>query len=302
MEEALAKKYNIEGFPTLKFFTDGEPVDYNGGRTKDDIVAWVKKRSGSPTKQISEAVEFDKFLEENSVVIAGFFASKDGDLYTAFIKAATKSEKPFVEGSAAVAEKHGAKMGTIVLFKKFDEKRADYTGAATADGIIDFAAQHGRPSVFEFKEENVEEMFHNELPKLCIFASTEETTAAFGEAALDESIRGKFIMITVPKNADSNFYDFVGVSSQQATPLIVQIDATSGKKYRFEGPFTKSSIVEFTKSVADGKVKAHLKSAAVPEKNDGPVIEVVGSTFKDIVMNPEKHVIVEFYAPVTLFL
>ena len=43
----LASKFEIKGFPTLKFFRDGNAGDYEGGRTADDIVSWVKKEDWS---------------------------------------------------------------------------------------------------------------------------------------------------------------------------------------------------------------------------------------------------------------
>jgi len=47
-------------------------------------------------------------------------------------------------------------------------------------------------------------------------------------------------------------------------------------------------------------IPIHYMSLPVPEKNDGPVIEVVGSTFKQIVMDPNVDVYVNFYAPCTI--
>lgn len=32
---------SVQGYPTIKFFNDGKEVDYNGGRTADQIVNWV---------------------------------------------------------------------------------------------------------------------------------------------------------------------------------------------------------------------------------------------------------------------
>ncbi|KAI9205881.1 thioredoxin-like protein [Polychytrium aggregatum] len=48
-EPALAQKYNIAGFPTIKFFSaaDNEPVDYNGGRTEEDFVQFLNENTGS---------------------------------------------------------------------------------------------------------------------------------------------------------------------------------------------------------------------------------------------------------------
>jgi hypothetical protein len=47
----------------------------------------------------------------------------------------------------------------------------------------------------------------------------------------------------------------------------------------------------------DGTLEATIKSEPIPESNDGPVKIVVAKNFKDIVMDPTKDAIVEFYAP-----
>merc|ERR1712186_251371 len=44
-------------------------------------------------------------------------------------------------------------------------------------------------------------------------------------------------------------------------------------------------------------LRPHLKSEAVPTSQPGPVYTLVGSTFDEIVKNPAKDVLVEFYAP-----
>merc|ERR1711939_806219 len=35
------EEVNVEGFPTLKYFSNGEVIDYNGGRTFDDLDKFV---------------------------------------------------------------------------------------------------------------------------------------------------------------------------------------------------------------------------------------------------------------------
>lgn len=44
-----AKKYGVQGFPTLKFFPrdSKEPVDYAGGRTEDDILTFINEHAGT---------------------------------------------------------------------------------------------------------------------------------------------------------------------------------------------------------------------------------------------------------------
>ena len=37
----LAEKFGIKGFPTLKFFREGDVSEYNGGRTEATIISWL---------------------------------------------------------------------------------------------------------------------------------------------------------------------------------------------------------------------------------------------------------------------
>ena len=46
-----------------------------------------------------------------------------------------------------------------------------------------------------------------------------------------------------------------------------------------------------------GQIKPRIKSQPVPKKQSGPVKVVVGKNFDDIVKDPSKDVLIEFYAP-----
>ena len=59
--KGFAKRFDVKGFPTLKFFSKGEPSEYGGSRQTDGIVKWVnKKLSGEIDKPKSTEPEVDE--------------------------------------------------------------------------------------------------------------------------------------------------------------------------------------------------------------------------------------------------
>ena len=127
MHSNLAQKYGVQGYPTLKWFVNGEPTDYNGGRTKDEIVNWINKRSGPPSKEV-DASTLAKTIEDNKVVVV-FYGSND-DKFKAFENAASSDDKrTYVHTfDSAVASGNGAAQPSVVLYRKFDEPKVVYAG------------------------------------------------------------------------------------------------------------------------------------------------------------------------------
>ncbi|RKP09953.1 putative disulfide isomerase [Thamnocephalis sphaerospora] len=84
---SLGNRFSVAGFPTLKWFAKGgdvdDPVDYEGGRSLDDLVDFVTRSSGIKTKLVKEpshVVELtddnfhDIVMDANKNVLVEFFA------------------------------------------------------------------------------------------------------------------------------------------------------------------------------------------------------------------------------------
>lgn len=52
VHKTVSSDYSIQGFPTLKFFIDGQPIDYQGTREEDPIYNWIQKKTGPASKHL----------------------------------------------------------------------------------------------------------------------------------------------------------------------------------------------------------------------------------------------------------
>jgi len=82
----LGSEFGIRGFPTLKFFPKGwkkgdEPTEYQGGRTADDIINFIKENANAKPKKASSSVvvltnkNFDQVVKDPTKhVLVEFYA------------------------------------------------------------------------------------------------------------------------------------------------------------------------------------------------------------------------------------
>lgn len=305
----LGSKFGVSGFPTLKWFVKGKAQEYNGGRTADTIVSWIKKRMGPPTKALASTADFDKFKEGAQVVVVGFFDKPEGEGWKAFEETAMEIED--VELGAAhdsALHKHaGHKHGEIVLFKKFDEGKAVYTGEMDAKAIKDFILSNQLAYVTEFSPETSSKIFGSSIEKqILLFVDKEaEGSDAIQKSFTEENkkVYGKVVGVLVNSNT-KQVMDFFGVT-KESLPCVyaVKVAKQGGGMKKFKGPdaaeIKTDALSKFFSDFIEDKVKAHLKSEKEPEAevDEHGVTTLVGTSFDRIVMDKEKDVLVEFYAP-----
>merc|ERR1712110_103683 len=83
-EGSLAEKFEVRGYPTLKFFRNGKPMEYTGGRTADTIITWVEKKTGPAAVTLADVDAAKKFVEDNEIAVVGIFAEAEGEAAKAF--------------------------------------------------------------------------------------------------------------------------------------------------------------------------------------------------------------------------
>lgn len=73
VDRELAQKFEVRGYPTLKFFKEGVAVEYKGGRSQTEIISWLKKRTGPPADEVKTVEELNKLKDSDEVVVVGVF-------------------------------------------------------------------------------------------------------------------------------------------------------------------------------------------------------------------------------------
>lgn len=82
-------------------------------------------------------------------------------------------------------------------------------------------------------------------------------------------------------------------------PAFAIQDTVKNTKYPFEQgkDITAKTVGAFVAEFDSGTLKPSIKSEPIPENQDGPVTVIVAHNYDEIVLNNEKDVLVEFYAP-----
>lgn len=91
-----------------------------GGRTADEIITWLEKKTGPPAKDLKTADEIKEFTEKKDVVVVGFYKDKESDAAKAFIEAAQGIDdiEFGLVNDEALAKEHKVEGDNLVLFKK----------------------------------------------------------------------------------------------------------------------------------------------------------------------------------------
>ncbi|CAN8254551.1 unnamed protein product [Cochlearia groenlandica] len=307
-EGDLAQKYEIQAFPTVFLFVDGEMrKTYEGDRNKDGIVSYLKKKASPSIHNITTKEEAERVLSAEPKVVLGFLSSLVGS-ESEELAAASRLEDDlsfYQTSSPDIAKlfeiETEAKRPALVLLKKEEEKLSRFDGNFTKTAIAEFVTANKVPLVINFTRKGASLIFENAVKnQLILFASANESEKhlpTLREVA--KSFKGKFVFVYVQMdNADygeavSGFFGVTGTASK----VLVYTGNEDMRKFILDGELTVKNIKTLAEDFLADKLKPFYKSDPLPENNDGDVKIIVGNNFDEIVLDESKDVILEIYAP-----
>lgn len=307
VESQLAEQHDVHGYPTLKFFRNGQPLEYKGGRTAEEMIRWLKKKTGPSAQPLTSVEEAKTFVDSAEVTVVGFFKDQESKEAKEFFKAADAVDRHVfaITSDDAIYKELGANKDGVMLFKKFDEGKNTLDKEVTSENIQTFVQLNSLPLVVEFTHESAQNVFsgqirqHNLLFLSKKSADFKEVLENFREAAAAFRHQVLFVTIDVDDEDHERILEFFGLKKDQVPAL--RFIKLEGDMTRFK-PETDSlkseDIKTFVQGVLDGTIKQSLLSQDLPDDWDKhPVKVVVQKNFDEVVFDKTKDVLVEFYAP-----
>ncbi|XP_061576706.1 protein disulfide-isomerase A3 [Cololabis saira] len=311
-------KYGVSGYPTLKIFRDGEESGpYDGPRSADGIVGFLKKQAGPASVELKDAADLQKFISDQDASVVGFFSDDKSPSQAEYLKAASALRDSYRFGhtnAAALLQSQGMEQEGVVLFRpprlanKFEDGSVKFSeDKFTSNKVKRFIQDNIWGMCPHMTEDNKDQLKGKDLlvayydldyhknPKGSNYWRNRVMKVA--KSFLDQGRKLNFAVAN--KNQFSHDVSEAGLDAGPGELPVVLIRTAKGDKYVMTEEFSRDgkALERFLQDYFDGKLKRYLKSEPIPENNDGPVKVVVAENFDAIVNDEDKDVLIEFYAP-----
>lgn len=317
----ICQQNNVEGYPTVKIFRNGQASDYNDGRDADSIVKKMRSLAGPASKELNSFEKLDAhYKQAKNLVVIGIFKNTDDSQYKQFIETANhnrdlasyvhifedKASDKFEKLSSFKTDK-AVKVSTILLARpaiyrsKFEP---DYLIFDASDELKDWIQENSNGLVIPRTPSN------RDVPKPSVvvyynvdYEKDPKGTNYYRNRVLkvaskykDQDVHFAISNIGQFANELSEYGIDMGRLHKENSPAVVARDA-DGKKYSLQDKFSVDALTKFVEDFLGGKLEPFMKSEDEPDNEGAGVKVAVGKNFEKLVTKSEKDIFIEFYAP-----
>ncbi|EAT83174.1 protein disulfide-isomerase [Parastagonospora nodorum] len=302
-EQDLCQEYGVMGYPTLTVFRGLDNVTpYPGQRKADAIISYMTKQTLPAVSQVTKS-NLEKFKTADKVVLVAYFAADDKVSNETFTSVADSLHDSYLFGAtndAALAKAEGVKQPGLVLYKSFDDGKDVFTEKFDAEVIKSFASVSAIPLIGEVGPETNDEYVAAGIPLAFIFAETPEEREQFAKELKPLALKhkGTINFATADPNSFGQNAGWFNLKPDQ-WPAFVILRFDNDKQFLYDQDLTinEKDIGNFVQDFIDGKIEPSVKSEPIPEFQDDSVSIVVAKNYQEIVIDNDRDVLVNFYAP-----
>jgi len=308
----LCSKHGVSGYPTLKIFKNGEvSSDYNGPRDADGIAKYMRSKAGPSSKPLTSVADVEKIIGGFDLVVVGFFTEGDNTLMSEFMKAADGLSEEFRFAhtqSAEALDKFGYR-DEIVLFRPkrlhsmFEPKLVKCEDAASAFKIKSFVSANANGLCGQRTSANSDQF---KKPLITAYFDVDYVKNVKGT----NYWRNRVMKVAKKLNGEGLVANYAVANKNDFSHELDEFGLTAGEKpavgaknekdekFVMTGEFDLAAFEAFVRDFLAGKLEPHLKSEPLPaDGNAGPLKVAVAKNFEEVVNDPERDVLIEFYAP-----
>ncbi|XP_035848958.1 protein disulfide-isomerase A3-like [Sander lucioperca] len=312
----ICGRFGVSGYPTLKIFRNGkEAALYDGPRSAEGIYQYMKKQTGPDSVQLQTEEDLQTFIDNYDASIVGVFAGADSSSLSEFLRAAALLREQFRFAHTVdlkLGHKYGVTSECVLLFRpprltsKFEDSVVAFRDHLTIGSLRRFIRDHINGLCPHLTMENRDRLRVRDL--LTAFYDLDYHHNIRGsnywrnrvmKIASKFSGRGLAFSVANKKDFLSELEEDFGLGTSDGGELpFVTIRTKLGHKYTMREEFTRDglSLERFLEDYFAGRLKRYIKSEAVPERNAAAVKVVVAESFDEVVNDPEKDVLIQFYS------
>jgi len=311
-EDELAKRYGVEGYPTIKWFPKGslKGEDYDGKRETADIVEFVVGETTPAIFTISKKqfAEFGKASDYALVSTVKADTKKENYFDRAckrLKKAMAEIEKTFQCGKTRLKK---GKTKVFLRRNKFEENdgpvELKYEGKMSK---LDVWVKDNIFGQFGFFEKGF--LFKRRDEELFLIVLNEETNPSEIDGLGDfvnkmKQERGIQANMLASKNAEKWGFPepkdvlYVYFKIKDKSTKKENLRPTDYDRYLLDPSVDNTDFDTFLSKASTVGWERYLKSQSPDDvKQEGLVVPLIGKTFDEVVFDSTKDVLVEFYAP-----
>ena len=311
--EDIATQHDIKGYPTILFVRDGAADEYDGARTRSDIMKWARGKISPALKRLHSVSAIEDWKRGARItallLLAAPFKQADEQLphYRAMLGLAGATAVPCGVSEVPPLELAlpDLSLPALVVFQKFDDGHRVLSGAAFGKGhkqMLRFVKQESLPYVSQYSSATEDALFSAEVDLHVLHFHSEPVALPAPLEAVARKLRGEVSVATIDVSKDAfhevaEYFD-VAPRGQLQTPVTLVFHVNNGTKYVHRGPHEGPALIDFVRSLQRGAQAAHARSQPVPAASDGSLVtELVGSNFLSTSQDEEHDVLVMLYSP-----
>lgn len=195
---------------------------------------------------------------------------------------------------------------SVVVYKHLPEEISILHNHLDADAIREFVKISARPLITELLPELHEGTFQLSLPIGYIFVSSpsQQAQAGLEFVPVARKYHGRIHFYTVDTTDFHDLVQSMHFDSERRPAFALRYPRrnypyplNNSREQGSQSGLTPEEVDSHIKRFLAGELQPTIKSQPVPDRQTGPVVEVVGLSYDDVVLEPKKDVLVEFYTP-----